>query len=299
MLLKIESSYGVDAVPSASVDALIVENPVIDFPSEVIDPPAASGSIGPIAPIVTRRTGTLTFDVTLRGSGAAGTPPDWGAALKACGFGETIVASTSVAYGTISTAIPSATIYYNVDGILYKLLGARGNVTFNFAARERAYASFEFQGRPQAFADQTLPTLSGTDTTPPLIVESAGFTFGGESLVTDQVVIAMQNSLGFSDDINQPDAVGELILGSRNAQVSINPEATAVADVDFWDLWQTAANNALAMSLGSTAGNILAVSAPKCVIRELSPGDREGAHIYEIQATAWEVGDGDVVLTCT
>ncbi|MCK7495178.1 MAG: hypothetical protein MZW92_31855 [Comamonadaceae bacterium] len=40
----------------------------------------------------------LTFDVEIKGSGAAGTAPELGVLLKGCGFGETVVAVTSVTY---------------------------------------------------------------------------------------------------------------------------------------------------------------------------------------------------------
>jgi hypothetical protein len=35
---------------------------------------------------------TISFDVYLKGSGAAGTPPEWGDLIRACGFSETITA---------------------------------------------------------------------------------------------------------------------------------------------------------------------------------------------------------------
>ena len=44
------------------------------------------------------RTGTLSFDVVIAGSGTLDTAPGFGVLLQACGFDEVVTGSTSVAY---------------------------------------------------------------------------------------------------------------------------------------------------------------------------------------------------------
>ena len=49
----------------------------------------------------------ITFEVELAGSGSAGTAPAWGPIIRACGFSETISASTSVTYAPVSSSFES------------------------------------------------------------------------------------------------------------------------------------------------------------------------------------------------
>ncbi|WP_444932401.1 hypothetical protein ACJJIF_22000 (plasmid) [Microbulbifer sp. SSSA002] len=71
----------------------------------------------------------VTFNAELKGSGAAGTPPEIAPLLRACGLAETITAGTSVEYNLASEGHESITLYLYEDGSLYKLTGVRGTWT--------------------------------------------------------------------------------------------------------------------------------------------------------------------------
>jgi hypothetical protein len=98
LLAKIESSEGVDASPSASTDAVLVENIKITKKPNMIKTNEVTGSLDGFGDIVGGMPFGLSFDVYLKGSGAAGSAPEWGKLLKACGWAETITA----------TAVPAA-----------------------------------------------------------------------------------------------------------------------------------------------------------------------------------------------
>lgn len=93
VLAKIEASEGVDASPSASTDAVLVENFSISFNPNVIRTNEVTGSLDGRGAIIGGMTVGFSFDVFLRGSGAAGIAPEWGKLLKACGWAETLTAS--------------------------------------------------------------------------------------------------------------------------------------------------------------------------------------------------------------
>lgn len=93
VLFKIESSEGVDASPSAGSDGVLVEAPRLTFNPNVIDTNEVTPSLDPADKIVGGMSVGFEFDIYLKGSGAAGTPPEWGKVLKCCGFAETITAS--------------------------------------------------------------------------------------------------------------------------------------------------------------------------------------------------------------
>lgn len=109
-LFKVEAAEGQDASPTAADDAILVTNPERPAPDPtVIDNQSASGSLDTDAPIVGGMTFGWSTDVILKGSGAAGTPPEWGPALRACGFAEITqtavpsTGSTSASGGTTSS----------------------------------------------------------------------------------------------------------------------------------------------------------------------------------------------------
>lgn len=98
LTFKIEAVEGVAETPSAATDAVLVENPVLKLTPAVVQTKEVTGSLDNRGPIVGGIKASLTFDVYLKGSGAAGTPPEWGDLLKASGWAEVITA----------TAIPAA-----------------------------------------------------------------------------------------------------------------------------------------------------------------------------------------------
>ncbi len=74
------------------------------------------------------RTTEITFKVELRGSAAAGSAPEIGDLLEACGMAETVTAGSSVVYSPVSVNDKSVTIYhYAMDNsgsaVLKKLTG--------------------------------------------------------------------------------------------------------------------------------------------------------------------------------
>ena len=93
VLTKIETTPGTDASPSAGSDAVLVENPRWTPTASLVQTNEVTGSLDQPGSIVGGMRVTFEFDVLMRGSGAAGTAPEWGKLLKACGWGETVTAS--------------------------------------------------------------------------------------------------------------------------------------------------------------------------------------------------------------
>lgn len=93
VLLKLEASEGVPETPSASVDAILVENPQLTVDPNLIATDEVTGSLDGRGSIVGGIKGAISFDVYCKGSGTPATPPEFGDALKACGWAETITAA--------------------------------------------------------------------------------------------------------------------------------------------------------------------------------------------------------------
>ena len=301
ILAKIESTYNVDSVPVAGTDGVLVENPAWSHEgANLIERNGVKATLGKTKSIFGSTLKSVTFDVEVKGSGAAGTAPEIGPLLRACGMDETIVASTSVTYAPISAAFESITIYYYADGIRHIITGARGNVSFTLEAGQAAKASFTFTGHDGGVSDSAMvsPTY---DTTVPAPLVNVPFTIGGYSAAISSLSFDMGNTVAFPQDIRSSDGYGEVIINARDVNGSFNPEQVLLATNDFIGGWKSGADLALSTGvIGGAAGNRFAVSMPAVTYRDVAPGDREGLRTFEIGYGAGESsGDDEVSIAFT
>lgn len=297
---KLESVYDSDPTPAGS-DAVAVENLAVVYSSELIEPVQAKAYIGRSAPILARWYAELNFDVPLAGSGSAGTAPEWGPIIQACGMSETIVGATSVTYEPVSAYanMKSVTVWVYRDGLLQKFTGCRGNWSLNAPAGERGMLHFRLWGHCAGPTDVALATPTFDGTVAP-IVKSASFTFGGYAGIIQALTVDMQNALQMTPSVNAASGYGAAIITDRNVLGSLNPEAALVATHDWWSDWEDGTSQALTITIGATAGNIATLTAPACTDRELNPGDRDGIMIYDIPFTcAEDSGNDEVSLALT
>lgn len=92
LLAKIETTEGVDAIPSAGSDAIRIEvsgSPINIDPS-VVTPNEVRNSLDSSDPIIGGIKASLNFSTILRGASTAGDAPEIAPLLKACGLGETL-----------------------------------------------------------------------------------------------------------------------------------------------------------------------------------------------------------------
>lgn len=291
ILLKTEVSYGVDAVPVAAVDGLLVEN--ISWSNEGLrlnERPAVRGSIGQLQQVYGGTLRTITFDVEMKGSGVAGTAPEFQAALRACGFAETIVAVTSVTYDPVSDPAlhESVTIHYQQDGIRYAIIGARGNVSFNLETGAVPKMSFTFTGHLVGPIDEALTPPVVLALVPEAVIAST-FDIGGFAAVVNAVTLDMSNTLALPPDMAAADGFGEVQITARDPAGSYDPEAELLAVDNPHADFQNGASLALSVGpIGATAGNIIDFDCPAVYYRDIAPGDRDGIRTYDIPFGAAE-----------
>jgi len=303
ILAKTESTYATDSVPVEGTDAMLVEN--IGWSNEGLrmnERPAVRSSLGKLQQVFGGTLRSITFDVELKGSGVAGTPPEFAPLLRACAMAEALMALTSAIYTPESdpASIESCTIYYFQDGIRYILTGCRGNVNFNFETGALAKASFTFTGHIASPTDVTLASPTLVTTVPEALIASA-FTIGGFAAVINAVTLDMANVLAMPPDMASTDGFGEVQVTGRDPSGSYDPEAELVATEDPWaDLLADAALVLSIGPVGGTAGNIIDITMPAVSYRDVSPGDRDGIRTYEIPFGAAEsAGDDEISLAFT
>ena len=280
LLAKIESTEGTDPSPVGGSNAIQVSSlELTPMESDNVQAAAFQGFIGNStrATLTANKRVSVSFDVELSGSGAAGTAPAFGPLLKACGLSETIVASTSATYGPVSTSFDSVTLYCFYDGTRHKITGARGTMSINLSAGQLATMSFQFTG---IYNNPDSTALSGTFTVAnqaaALEVNDTNVTtatfFGETSQRIESLDFAMNNSLIYKETASSQQA---LIVDRAPGGTAVI-EAPARSTTDYFE---DARGNSTANSsivLGGTAGNITTLTMAQTDVTGISYGDTNG-----------------------
>lgn len=287
ILAKTEVTYGTDPVPVAATNAVLVRNP--SWSQEGLrmqDRGAVRSSIGKLQKIYGGELRRISFEVELKGSGTAGTAPEIGPLLEACGMEETIVAVTSVTYKPESDAHESVTIYhYEFGRKLHILTGCRGTVTFRIEAGGIAVAAFEFVGHWTQPTDASQPSPTYNSQVPkPVLGLSATFN-SVATLVIPSYEISLNNELAYNGSIAASDGYGPVTIANRDVMGSIVIESELDSVIDIDSLLVAGTRFAFSGgTIGSTAGNRLTISTPSSstYITETSPGNSNGVAMRNV-----------------
>ena len=302
ILLKIESTQGTDAVPVEATDAILVEGLKWSPASErMAERKPTLATFGELKKIYAGHLLEASFEMEIKGAGVAGERPEMGACLLACGFAETITASTSVEYLPATQGQQSATIYVYEDGDLIKLVGCMGKVSFDLSTGAVGKASFTFTGHQDGSITKTnLPSPTYDSLTPvPLI--GVGFSMGG-ALDVSKLSIDMGITVSTPDSMISDDGYGDIFISDRNVTGSIDPLAKTADQKEYLTDWKAGTESALTTGdIGKAAGNIYKITLPK-VYNSAAPkaGDRGGQVSRELSIHALPVsGDDEFSLLFT
>lgn len=263
LLGKVESTYGVDPVPTDAANAILVSDlTVTPMDMKTVSRDLLRAYFGNSEQLPTEIFSKLSFSVEIAGSGTAGTVPLWGVLLRGCGFSENTTPGTKVEYRTISSSQESVTLYCNLDGVLHKLTGARGTLKMSFAVNARPMFNFDFIGCFNPVTDATLPALTLSGWQKPLPVNRANtptFSLHGYLAKLQSLDIDVANSLVPGALVNGTD---EVPINDRQSTGSISMEAVRVADKDWWTTIKNVQTGALQLIHGVSAGNKVQIDAP-------------------------------------
>lgn len=300
-LIKKETTYATDAAPTAADDLVSCYDPVWQMPEEIVDRNLVTGDFSASESIRNRGYGTFSMGVELKGSGTAGTAPEWGPLLQACGFSETIVTNTSVTYQPVTGGEDSVTAWFYRDGNLWKYTGGRGTVTFSRGVSGVPMMNFEFMalkvdtGNPGQAA---FPATGSTDSSKPVASVLSTFTFGGTAYDMTNFEIAMGVVVSPIGSINGPTGYSEMQITGRDVNGSFDPQETLTGNIANL----VVANDAhvLNWSSGGTAGNIVTINCPKCVLQDSPMGGRDGVSTYTANfKPARDAGDDEITVVLT
>lgn len=283
---KTEGTYNTDPTPTTT-DAILVRNVSLAEEGLRMNPRGATrASIGQLQEVFGGQLKRITFEAEIKGSGTAGTAPEIGPLLEACGLEETVVAVTSVTYTPESAAHESGTIYYFEGGRkLHILTGCRGTMRIAVDAGGIAFAYFDFIGHYTQATDAAIPSPSYDSTVPKAAVGMAISVNAITAIVAKSWEWNLNNTVAMPPSIAAADGYGEIIITSRDirGQTVIEAELDSVIDID--SLHAAGTKFAWASgSLGGTAGNICVVSTPSSstYITSSSQGDADGLRLRSV-----------------
>jgi hypothetical protein len=303
LLVKDEAIYNTDSAPVAGTDAIMCEDFKWAFAnSRMVQRKPVRASLAAMKPIYAGTLITVSGKTEIKGSGAAGTPPEISPFLRASGWAETIVASTSVTYKptSVQASIKSSTIYFYDDGLLLKMTGARGKNNVDLAVGSVGYLNWEFTGHFVSVTDVALPSAT-YDATAPVPLIAVPFTADSFAAVISKLAFDLGIEIAMPESIAASDGYGEITITGRGVTGSFNPARVLKATYDFIGKWQ--GGNAMALDtgpIGATAGNIYRVTMPAFTYSEAGRGNQNNVGTYEMKfAAAESSGDDDVSVAFT
>lgn len=238
MLVKRETTSGVDAAPVAATDAVLCRSIV---PSEIIsiagvDRTYLRAFFGSFQQLQGTAYTKIEVEVEITGFGTAGpAAPTAGydALLRSCGLSRTITAGTSVVYAPASTALETVTVWFYEDGRLFKGIGCVGDMTMSMTVGEIPVYKFTLDGLfvPMTDASIVTPTLTAYQT--PVLVNPANTSavqVHGYSALLADFQFALGNQVERRELVGSP---GRVIVTGRQSTGTIEIEDTRAGEKNF------------------------------------------------------------------
>ena len=285
ILAKTEITYGTDPTPTGTANAILVRNlNITPLNAELASRDLVRPYLGASEQLLASSYVAVDFEVEMAGAGTAGTAPAYGPLLQACGMSETLVALATATYTPVSTAFKSVTIYYNVDGVLHKITGARGNVELNIAAGQIPTFKFSFTGLYNAPTDTVAPTVTYTAFQTPLVANNdntTGFSLFSYSGILSSLALNLNNAVAFRNMIG----LENVLMTDRQVNGTCVIEAPTIAAKDFFSIALGNTLGALDITHGTTAGNKVQVLSARVDISNPTYQDMNGIQMLQIPLT--------------
>jgi hypothetical protein len=284
LIAKLETVYGTDSTPTAVANAALVR----DLNATVLE--VAYDGRANIKPffgndqqIPASFYGMIEFSFELQGSGTLGTAPAWGVFMRAAGHAEVITAATKVEYTPVSAAEESATMWFYHDGDLFKMVGCKGSISYEFAAGKAPLAKAKFMGlcsQAGAISSAALPVATLTAWKLPVSVNKTNTTFslGGYAAALESLSIDMAHTTPY---INRPNTE-RIDFSDRKASGTVVIEKPTFAQKDFYTAIKNAALQGMALAHGTTAGLRVKIDTTECQLQKPSDSEQDNVTLMSM-----------------
>lgn len=284
LLAKIEATYGTDSVPTAAANGILaVDVSLNPMEGQDVSRNLERPFLGAQPSVPVDLHTKLSFRVELAASGTAGTAPAWGVLLRGCGLAQTIVAGTSVTFSPVSSGFESLSIYMNIGGIRYVLLGARGKCRIEVEASGIPYLVFEFMGFFTQPTDTALPSPTLTAFQTPLVATRTNtptFTLNTVALILRRLVFDMGQVITprfLIGPQTAPLLSNEMLIEDFAEKVDMTIEQVPLTTFNPFALAAAQTQIALALQHGTVAGNRITLNVARLqLMRPATLENRQG-----------------------
>lgn len=270
LLIKLETTYGVDPAPTGAANAILATN-VSFSPMEGedvarnLERPYLGAT--PSTPAALRSV--LSFDIEAVGSGSLGVAPGWGPVLRACAAAQVVTAGVKVEYTPITASQESVAIYFSIDGTRHVLLGARGTAVYKLNAQGIPVFSCTLTGTFTTPSEQAIPAVSYASFQAPQIANNANtpiFTIGGSAFILRDF------ELDLACQVEPRLLIGSeaILITGKNETVKATVEAVPVSTYNPFAVAQAASLQAIVLQHGTVAGRRVQIDVPYAVQQRLT-----------------------------
>lgn len=282
--MSLENTYGVDVAPTTTGNVLLAYDLEISpLEMEVDMNPFVSNKFGSEAKILGAKWASVSFKVKM---GPGGTPlgnvstvPNYDPVLRSCGMARVITAGVRTDYNNIDRGEESSTMYHYIDGVLQKVVGLRGSMTWNYQAKRAPELTFTGLGLNIPMADLPLPTNPTLPTVPrPVALNKAN-----SNLLLDTSYQAKVSSMTITqgNDVAYRNLTGveEVIVADRNMSGQMRIEMPLNAEKDFLGptgICTTLKTVPLSLTHGVGAGNVIYHYFPEVQLTNPKPVEESG-----------------------
>lgn len=299
---KIETTAGVDANPTAADAVLLRSVNPSPLNQQYAERNLVRGHYGKFARLPTGATVGLELELEAAGFGTAGPAaptPGYDALLRCCGLTRTITADTKVDYAPTTPGSDSATVYFYQDGMLHKLLYARGTMRLAGKRNEIPVFRFTLTGLYGGVSDAAFPSPDTSAFVEPLpfVPPHVALSLHGiDSFGLESLEVDLGNDVQYRNLPNQTEAVR---IVNRQSSASIELEGVRNAVYDWYAAVRSATKGGLALTHGTVAGNIVQLTAPSVMASEPKFTENQGLVHLQLSLDLLPTGTGNNELLLT
>lgn len=281
ILAKAETVRGTDAAPTGAANAILVsEVTLTPIEGDVIQRDNVRPYFGSRGSVLVTQYSKIAFSVEMAGVAAAGDVPAYAPLMRGCAISVTTAAGVSTTFAPTTDVLESLTIYGNVDGTVYKMTDAHGNVKAAVDAKGIPKWQFEFTGLFVPAADAPLPTADYSKFMDPLGVNKVNTTLSLDGLGVAASAFAFDaGNTVVKRDLMTIDAVD---ITARVSTGSVTFENTAVAVKDWIGMARSGTRVALALKHGQGATNVVEIKSPRAQIGKPTYSDVDGVQMITV-----------------
>lgn len=298
ILAKIESSYGTDPTPTEAANAILCSLPEFAISGDRNERNFVRDTLSPSGFAIGAKRQTIKFSCELKG--AYGDPNDpcyLDTLFQMCGLLKTVI--TEPVVGPISytpsselTAHKSGTIYYFMDGILFKMTGCRGTASLNFSVGSYPMVDFSFTGLYGGPIDHEAVTadLAFDENLPPSCLSIGMAISWDDGLTTtnytpvgvEKVTLDISNEIAEKKDMQSSTGLSEVFIGGRQPKLSLDLDVDELALIDPYEIYSGGYPVTVSFTVGSVAGNIITISTSGGVLEEPKIDNKNGRASYSL-----------------